>query len=506
MESSGSLLSAASFPGKLGRYEVIAQLGAGGMARVYLAMQRGPFLATKLVVLKQLRREVLNEEQLRAMFVDETRIAVRLSHPNVVHTYEAVAEPGDYYIVMEFLEGQSLAHLLRSAGRERVSVSLHVWVLAQVLAGLQYAHELRDFDGTQLGIVHRDVSPSNVFVTYTGEVKILDFGIAKISGSVAESQQGIMKGKIGYASPEQCLAKPADVRSDVYAVGVMLWEALARRRRAVGESALAMMQARVENTEPKIEALWPDVPADLAAITRRALAMNPDDRYPSALEFQRDLERHLSSVGYGNGPAELAELMTSHFASDLSALRRVIEENLSSQRSPDVLGSGFYNTTSARRSDPSETAPTPTTAAEAPAGTFSRRGPRLVAASALAAAILGGGLWLSRGRAGPGTEQVAAQPATVTVIGSLLPAPLEAPPKVIPEPVTIQAEPAVAPVAPTQPLAPAAPTTGALARPYAKARSKARAAASAAPPEPGADLHRTPRPMRAIDEGDPYRP
>ncbi|HET9953756.1 MAG TPA: serine/threonine-protein kinase [Polyangiaceae bacterium] len=321
-----------ALPDAIGRYEVVSLLGEGGMARVYLAMQRGPFAATKLVAIKHLRAEVSHDDQFLNMFVDEARIALRLNHPNVVHTYEVVAEENEYYLLMEFLEGQTLMNLLRYAGRESIPLSDQLWVLTQVLAGLQYAHELRDFDGTRLNIVHRDVSPSNVFVTYAGEIKLLDFGIAKAAGAISATQQGIMKGKLGYAAPEQCLGRQVDNRTDVFAVGVMLWEAMAKKRRWSGETQQAMMQARITHTEPAIEEVWPEVPMPLAAISRRALAQDPEERYASAAEFQADLDQYLRSMPRPPGPENIAKLMAEVFQEEREELRRIIEERIGSTR------------------------------------------------------------------------------------------------------------------------------------------------------------------------------
>jgi tRNA A-37 threonylcarbamoyl transferase component Bud32 len=311
-------------PRRIGRYDAFLEIGSGGMARVYLAVQHGPFKVDRLVVIKQLREEIANDPQFLEMFVDEARIALRLNHPNVVHTYEVLDESPDYYLVMEYLEGQSLLEVFRKIGRQRVPLQDHLWILTQLLAGLHYAHELRAFDGTPLQIVHRDVTPSNVFICRTGAVKLLDFGIAKLAGAVAATRTGMLKGKLGYVAPEQCLGKQATVQSDIYAVGVMLWEAMARRRRTNGETQAAQIQARIQGAEPSIESVWPHAPAALVAITRRALSTRPEGRYATAREFQHDLERYLAQKQSGAGAESVARLLRQHFEKERAAMHRAI--------------------------------------------------------------------------------------------------------------------------------------------------------------------------------------
>jgi serine/threonine protein kinase len=321
--------SVRQLPAQIGRHEVVCGLGEGGMARVFLALQRGAFDATKLVVIKQVRPEFAADQEFLAMFVDEARIALRFNHPNVVHTYEVIAEPPDFCLIMEYLEGQTLLQALRRIGRDQLPLDEHVWILSQVLSGLHYAHELKDFDGTPLGIVHRDVSPSNIFITSVGDVKLLDFGIAKAAGAISFTQQGIMKGKLGYAAPEQCMAQPSDARSDVYAVGVMLWEAIAQRRRMAGDSHLAALQARVEDTEPSIETVIPNVAPDLAAACRKSLARDPERRFANALEFQKSLENYLARKGRRSAAESVGWLLRNHFEKDLTQLRQAIEMHVS---------------------------------------------------------------------------------------------------------------------------------------------------------------------------------
>ena len=329
-------------PTQIGRHEIVCPLGTGGMARVYLALQRGAFDATKLVVIKQLRPEFAADREFLSMFVDEARLSLRFNHANVVHMYEVLAEAPDYCLVMEYLEGHTLAQFVRRVGRERFPLDEQIWIMTQVLAGLSYAHTLQDFDGTPLGIVHRDVSPSNVFVTTQGDVKLLDFGIAKAAGAVSFTRQGIVKGKIGYAAPEQCLAQPSDARSDIYAVGVMLWEAIAMRRRTPADTQLAALRARVDDKEPPIESVVPDVHPELAEACRRALAFDPAQRYQTAADFQKALEAYLAGRALSEPSRTLGGLLQRHFTRELALVRHEIESRTSaSGRMPASARTGM---------------------------------------------------------------------------------------------------------------------------------------------------------------------
>jgi serine/threonine-protein kinase len=321
-----------ALPRRIGRYDAFLQIGAGGMARVYLAVQQGQ--QAQLAVVKILRPEAVEDEHVLALFMDEARISMRLQHPNVIRTREVVAEPPNYMLAMDFVNGQSLLQVLRRIERQAVPVDEHIYILSKVLAGLSYAHELKDTNGQPFGIVHRDVSPANVLVSYTGEVKLLDFGIAKATGALAATQDGVVKGKLGYAAPEQCLGKPADPRSDIYAVGVMLWEAIAGRRRATGETWHSVLQARLEDAEPQLEEVCPDAPKALAAIARKALAREPEDRYATARDFQRDLERYLGEKQRTKVvPARIAAMLKPHFDQDQKDQQRAIEAFLATLRS-----------------------------------------------------------------------------------------------------------------------------------------------------------------------------
>ena len=297
---------AVDFPNQLGRYAAIAALGDGGMAQVFLAIQRGPYASDKLVVIKRVKAESRHDPTFQKMFVDEARIAMLLSHPNIVNTYDLVADGDSLYLTMEFIEGHSLLETMKRLGRAGVPREFHIWILTKVLAALAYAHSLRDFKGSELGIVHRDVSPSNVSLTYRGEVKLLDFGIAKAAGRLSATYDGMLKGKVRYMSPEQCLRQPVSARSDLYSVGVMLWEGLARERMHPKATPVQIAEAHSRGLRRPIEAAWPNVPPSLVEVLRRALAINPAERYATASEFQRDLQDYLSSLPVASQPGSAA--------------------------------------------------------------------------------------------------------------------------------------------------------------------------------------------------------
>jgi serine/threonine protein kinase len=326
-------------PPAFGRYQPIAFLGEGSVARVYLAVSRGPVGWGNLLVIKQIRPELAGQTQFRAMFLHEARTAMGLHHPNIVQTYEIFEDRTPYVVAMEFLDGQSLADLLRRVGRAGMPLPLHLWTLTQVLAGLHHAHEMRAADGKPLGVVHRDVSPSNVFLTYDGQVKLVDFGIAKSAGMIAGMSGGARpditaSGKLGYGAPEQFVSQPIDPRSDVYSVGVMLWEALAGKRRRISENRTVIVDARIAGQEPPIRQVVPDVSPVLAEICDKATALDRRARYQSALEMQQALESYLDGCWEPVDRRQLAELLDRTFALERTSMRRCIERQLNASGVP----------------------------------------------------------------------------------------------------------------------------------------------------------------------------
>ncbi|HEY2515665.1 MAG TPA: serine/threonine-protein kinase, partial [Polyangiaceae bacterium] len=280
------------------QYHLIAQIGAGGMAEVYVATREGRGGFRKLTCLKILRGELATEPDMVAMFMAEARIAARIEHPHVVQTFEVgESADGEHFIAMEYLEGQAYSRI-RPPGttRQAFPVALHLKVIAEALGGLHYAHEMRDFQGTPLNLVHRDMSPNNVMVTYDGVVKVLDFGIAKAAGASA-TRTGILKGTVGYMAPEQARGEELDRRTDLYAVGVMLWEALAGQRVWQGQNEVTILTKLLNEPIASPRTVDPSVPEELERICMKALAREREARYATAAELQADLERYLETSG-----------------------------------------------------------------------------------------------------------------------------------------------------------------------------------------------------------------
>jgi serine/threonine protein kinase len=314
---------------RVGKYRIIALLGQGGMALVFLSVVPGPMGVNKLLVVKLLREELSQDEDFLAMFLNEARLAARLNHANVVQTYEVGVEGDHHFLAMDYLDGQPLHAVLRRAfGRAGMPLDLQVRILAETLAGLHYAHTLTDFDGTKLHVVHRDVSPQNVFITYDGQVKVVDFGIAKAAGAIGTTQSGVFKGKLAYVAPEQASGDPVDARADVFGVGVMLWEAIAGRRFARGDSQSAMLSRRLTGTEPRIREVVPDADAEIADICDRATAHRASDRFASAEDFRTALEGYLARRSPRVGAREVGQFVDELFIQEREKIRHIIDEQM----------------------------------------------------------------------------------------------------------------------------------------------------------------------------------
>ncbi len=299
------------------------------MAVVYLAASQGPRGFSKLVVVKELKEEFSQDPEFASMFVDEARLAARLNHPNIVQTYEVEEAGGHFFIVMEYLEGQPLSHTRTRLAKLGGQLRDHqVRVLCEVLDALHYAHEIADYDGTPLNVVHRDVSPHNVIITYAGDAKLVDFGIAKAADSTSQTRTGVIKGKLAYMAPEQAFGKPLDWRGDVFAVGVILWEAITGRRMWKGNAEGAIAHRLSIGDIPKIVDFCADSPPLLKAICERALAPRAEDRFPTAAAMRAELEGYLATLVRKPTARDLGGLVSQAFAEERGRIASLIEEQM----------------------------------------------------------------------------------------------------------------------------------------------------------------------------------
>ncbi|MEZ4223503.1 MAG: serine/threonine-protein kinase [Polyangiaceae bacterium] len=315
---------------KVGRFEVVGHLASGGMAEVLLGHLRGPSGFEKPVVLKRVLPHLAKQPRFVDMFLDEARLVAQIRHPNVVQVQELTHEGEDLFIVMEYLEGESVASLVRRivASKRQLPYGMAAHIIAEACAGLHAAHELQDTAGQSLGIVHRDVSPQNLFVTYGGGVKVLDFGIAVARDRTTRTETGQLKGKFEYMSPEQCLARPIDRRTDVFALGTVLYEISLGRRLFKRANQLLTLRAITREDVPAPRLIDPNYPAELERIVLKALARNLDERYQSAAEMRRDLSAFQRSLADDALPDEaLAATMREYFEARIvekqDMLRRV---------------------------------------------------------------------------------------------------------------------------------------------------------------------------------------
>ncbi|MFN0250082.1 MAG: serine/threonine protein kinase [Kofleriaceae bacterium] len=309
-------------PSRLGRYELLARLATGGMGEVFLARLEGAAGFEKLYAIKRILPHLATDERFRKMLVTEAQIASKMAHPNICQVYELGETNGQLYIVMEYLEGVTLLQLLRRASRDRSA--LHVGfvasVIGQVCDALQYAHELRDRNKHDLGIIHRDVSPANVFVCESGMVKVLDFGIAKVKDS-ANTQTDSVKGKFAYMAPEQLKGTQLTRRVDVFALGVVTFEALALRRLFQRKTDYLTFQAVMELPIADVRRYRSDVPESLAAAIERALERSAADRWDTVREFR--LSAFADAKPWSQ--EKVGELVRARFAGEIERTQIGIE-------------------------------------------------------------------------------------------------------------------------------------------------------------------------------------
>jgi eukaryotic-like serine/threonine-protein kinase len=362
--TASSVLRRVLRPGSfLGGYRIVADLGRGGMGDVFLAVKRGPDAFEKLVVLKTLKSELSRDASCVAMFLDEARLTARLNHPHIAQTNEAGAEDNTRYISMEYLDGQPLHTVRRVAQGHKDLRAVELRILLEMLRALGYAHAFRGDDGECLGIVHRDATPHNMFVTYEGIAKLVDFGIAKTRLAVDETATGVLKGKLRYVSPEQALGGKVDRRSDLFTIGVVLWEALCGERFADGLGDGQFLQRLLAGDVPPIAD--GAVPENMRAVCMQALARNPEDRFQTAEDFHDALEAACHAwPGAAMSQRAVAQFLEGHFAESRAAFDKEVATTLSEIRGSLTVSA---STQLAPASDGTETRVTAETVVDGPA-------------------------------------------------------------------------------------------------------------------------------------------
>lgn len=318
-----------SLPEKLGRYQIVGHLATGGMAEVLLAKMLGPGGFERAVVVKRVLPHLARQREFRHMFLDEARIVAALRHQNIVHVQELGEEGEELFLVMEYLAGESLSGLMRRcrAAGEILDPVLGAYIVAEACAGLHAAHGFADADGVAQGIVHRDVSPQNIFVTYAGDVKVLDFGIAKAVDRYSQTTTGQMKGKYSYMSPEQCLTEPLDRRSDIFSLGTVLFEVTTGRALFRRDHELQTLKAICEEPIPRPSERRRGYPAALEPICVRALARSPEGRFQTAADMRRALLGAIRMLDPEALPEErLAELMGRLFADRIAEKQDMLRQ------------------------------------------------------------------------------------------------------------------------------------------------------------------------------------
>lgn len=308
----------ALLPGsQLGRYQILKRIAVGGMAELYLARQTGDAGYEKIVALKRVLPHLTEDVAFVRMFLNEAKLAAGLSHSNIVHVVDFGSEGGEHFMAMEYVHGRSVQDILRAGARHGgVPRDVALTIVHEVAAALHYAHERAGADGRPLGLVHRDVSPSNVLVSFDGDVKLVDFGIAKATEATRVTRSGGIKGKLAYMAPEQVRGEAVDRRADVFALAVVAYELCTGRRCFSAPGEFALINRVAEGRYEKPTAADPDFPADLEAIIARGLAVDPADRFESARQLQRAVEVFASGSGDRISRLSLSEYLGITFGQE----------------------------------------------------------------------------------------------------------------------------------------------------------------------------------------------
>ncbi|HXZ24775.1 MAG TPA: serine/threonine-protein kinase, partial [Nitrospiria bacterium] len=309
-----------SAPARFGKYLLMDRLAAGGMAELFLAKQIGLKGFEKVVAIKRILPALTQDQEFVGMFINEAKLAALLSHQHIVQIFDLGTTEGFYYIAMEYVMGKDLRALVqRSQARSLPLTPGHALLIAsRICAGLDYAHRKKDLHGRDLHLVHRDVSPQNILISYEGEIKLVDFGIAKATTQATETRTGTLKGKLSYMSPEQATGKPLDHRSDIFSLGIVLHELVTGQRMFTGNNEFAIIeQVRQAQIAPPSERNR-DLPPEIDGLIMKALAKNPADRFQHASDMELAIDHLIAAKGYAFSSLSLANYMHALFEQDMT--------------------------------------------------------------------------------------------------------------------------------------------------------------------------------------------
>jgi serine/threonine protein kinase len=323
---SGMIASHSAMPDQFGKYTVLRHLASGGMADLFLARATGIVGFEKIVVIKRIREDLLGDHEITELFLHEARLAAALEHPHIAQVYDVGMVNDSYFFAMEYVHGVDLRKIMRTLINKQETLPLAdaVQIGVGVCAALHYAHEKRNFRGESLGIIHRDVSPSNVLVSYDGAVKVCDFGVAKATNRSQQTAHGVLKGKISYMSPEQCQCQPIDRRSDIFAIAIVLYELTTLQKLFRGDNDLEVIKQLTEGRVTPPSALRRDYPPELERIILKALSRDVDARYHSAQEMQLDLEAFAREQRLALSSVSIERLMARLFEGHVEAWQEAL--------------------------------------------------------------------------------------------------------------------------------------------------------------------------------------
>jgi eukaryotic-like serine/threonine-protein kinase len=304
---------------RFGKYTLIDRIAVGGMAEIFLARQAGLEGFEKTIVIKRIRPHLSKQASFVKMFLNEAKLAAQLNHPNIVQIYDLGKISESYFIAMEYIFGRDMRRIIPKADSMGIPFPMvyALKIASSVCEGLYYAHQKVDLYGNPLNIVHRDVTPENIFVSFDGTVKVLDFGIAKAANQIEQTRAGEIKGKLSYMSPEQCMGKPLDCRSDLFSLGTVLYEWLTGFKLFTGDSEVAILKSITEGKIYAPSYFKADIPEAVEAILMRALEKDRDRRYQTAWDMQYDLDQFLSQYEFTPSNIHLSNFLKQLFNDEL---------------------------------------------------------------------------------------------------------------------------------------------------------------------------------------------